>query len=505
MKQKMMKFLTLGFVALLLSACSEGGDNGDGNSQQATAETMSGKEDTDKEPEILYWVAPMDPNYRRDEPGKSPMGMDLIPMYADGEDASGQDGPVVRIDPVVVNNMGVRLTPVERGRLGRRIDTVGYVDFDEAKVVHIHLRTEGWIEKLYVKSEGERVKKGDILFTLYSPTLVNAQEEFLQAIRSGNKILVKASRERLLALGLSTSQVTKLRNTREVKQNIGTYAPQDGIVTNLTVRQGMFVRPTNEIMSLADLSSIWLLAEVFEQQVDWLNVGDPADMRLSFLPGREWEGTVEYIYPSLDAKTRTLKVRLLFENPNEDLKPNMYANVRLYGGFKEDILFVPREALIRTAAEARVIISLGEGRFTPRIIKAGIESGNFVEIMEGLKEGERVVISGQFLIDSEASLKASMLRMAEPAANVSMNEPQAEPDAGKQVSGRGTVTNVMVDHNMLTLNHEPINELGWPSMTMDFTVTEEISLSDLSTGDAIEFDLEKRGERYLITAIRARE
>ncbi len=363
----------------------------------------------DGDREVLYWVAPMDANYRRDKPGKSPMGMELVPVYADAGNGSG-----VTISPEMVQNLGVRTAVAERSRLWRSIDTVGYVDYDESKVSHIHLRTEGWIENLVVQSEGERVTKGQRLFNLYSPELVNAQEEFVQALNAGNKGLIRASRSRLGALGIPASQVKRLEKTRKPSQTIPIYASQDGVVSSLSVRDGMYVKPDIRIMSLADLSSVWLLAEVFERQADWVEVGQPAEVSLAFLPGRTWEGKVEYIYPSLDPKTRTLKARLRFPNPDEALKPNMYANVKIYGGAKDDVVVIPIEALIRTGREERVIIARGAGRFEARQVRAGIESGDWVEILEGVQPGENIVVSGQFLIDSEASLKASMMRMTEP-------------------------------------------------------------------------------------------
>jgi membrane fusion protein, copper/silver efflux system len=364
---------------------------------------------TDGEQEVLYWVAPMDPNYRRDKPGKSPMGMDLIPVYADAE----VEGGVVSISPVVVQNLGIRTAKAEISRLWRGIDTVGYVDYDESKVSHIHLRTEGWIEKLEVQSEGERVRKGDFLFDVYSPKLVNAQEELLTALATGNKGLISATRERLRALGISEKQIKQLQQDKKVKQRISIFAPQDGVVSELPVREGMFVKPAQKVMTLGDLSSVWLLAEVFERQVEWVKVGQTAEVRLSYIPGEVWHGKVEYIYPSLDTVTRTLKVRLRFDNPGEHLKPNMYANVKIFGGASKDNIVIPLEGLIRTGREERVILSLGEGRFAARTVTAGIESGDYVEILDGVEQGDEIVTSGQFLIDSEASMRASINRMSE--------------------------------------------------------------------------------------------
>ena len=356
---------------------------------------------------ILYWVAPMDPNYRRDKPGKSAMGMDLVPVYAD---AAGDAG-TVRIDPVMVQNLGVRTARVERGKLWRQINTVGYVAFDERKLSHVHLRTDGWIEKLNVKWDGEQIRKGDVLFELYSRELVNAQEEYIQALRGSNDYLKRASRERLEALGMSSAQIRQVARDRRASQRVRVLASQDGVVDGLNVREGMYVKPATEVLTLADLSSVWLLVDVFERQSDWVAVGQPAEVRLGYLPGRVWEGEVEFIYPTIDPKTRTLQARLRFDNPDEALKPDMYARVRIYAGPKQDILSIPREALIKTDKTQRVIVALQEGRFRAQEVIAGMESGDFVEIISGLNEGDKVVTSGQFLIDSEASLRASFNRM----------------------------------------------------------------------------------------------
>jgi len=456
-----------------------------------------------KEKVLLYWVAPMDPNYRRDKPGKSPMGMDLEPVYSDGDDADDGDekGPVVKISAAVENNLGVRTAKVESGKLWRKIDTVGYVGLDESKVSHIHLRVDGWIEKLAVDIEGDRVKKGQRLFDLYSPKLVNAMEEYLQALRSKNQRLIVASREKLISLGVSSKQINHLKKTRKVSQTISVYAPQDGIVSMLMVREGMYVQPKNEVMTLADLSTVWVLAEVFESQSAWVELNQPADVGLSFIPGRTWEGKVDYIYPSLDAKNRTLKVRLRFDNPGEMLKPNMYANVAIYGGAKKDVLSVPREALLRSGGTERLIIAKGKGRFAQRIVVSGLESGDFVEIKSGISAGEKVVTSAQFLIDSEASMKASIARMSDPVADEKMSDEEMN-DKNAPAKGTGVITSLMIDHGMITMQHDPIESLGWPEMTMDFTTMKGVSLKGFAVGDAVEFELMKMDEQFLISAIK---
>jgi len=362
------------------------------------------------ERKILYYRHPHNPAITSERPMKDEMGMDYVPVHDDGG-----GGATVRISAAVEQNLGVRTAPAERAPLARRVDTVGYVDFDEKRIAHIHLRTQGWIQSLLVKSEGEVVNDGQLLFELYAPELVNAQSEYLQILTGGNDRLVAAAGERLLALGISPLQIETLRKTRKVEQLVRVYAPQGGIVARLGVREGMYVMPSVEIMTLADLSSVWLQAEIFERQAEWIEVGQRAEVRLSYLSGRVWEGVVEYVYPSLNPKTRTLRARLRFDNPDEALKPNMFAEVTIDAGVREDVVSVPREALIRTGKEQRVILALGNGRYQARRVEVGLQSGGRVEITRGLRAGEAVVTSGQFLIDSEASLKASLTRMgAEP-------------------------------------------------------------------------------------------
>ncbi len=449
-----------------------------------------------EEKKVLYYRHPHNPTTTADRPMKDEVGMDYVPVYDDG----GR-GVTVKISPTVVNNMGVRSEPVERGDLSRRIETVGYVDLDEQRISHIHLRADGWVENLVVKSQGERVRRGEVLLELYSPTLVNAQQEYLQAVVSGNSTLTAASRERLIALGVSADQITELHNSGKVRQNLKIYAPQDGVVTALNIREGMYIKPATEVMTLADLSTIWVLAELFERHAAWVHPGQAADVRLSSLPGRVWGGKVEYVYPSLDPKTRTLKVRLKFGNPDEALKPNMFANITIHAQGVADALRVRREAVIRTGREERVIVYVGDGRFRSQKVTTGIESGDWIEIMAGLEGGERVVMSGQFLIDSEASLKASILRLSGQ-----INEPEpAEVTAAKTVTGTGIVKTIMPTRRKVNLAHDPIPEIGWPSMTMDMAVKDEVSLDVLSPGDRIEFELERRENGYIISAVRKRK
>ena len=359
------------------------------------------------EREVLFYRNPMNPAITSPVPAKDSMGMDYIPVYAD----EAAVGAVVSIDPAIVQNLGVRTEPVTRGKLWRRIDTVGSVAYDEHRVVHIHVRAEGWVEQLNTHFVGERVQAGDVLFEVYSPQLANAQAELLQAHSTGQRDLIEASRKRLELLGVDKAQIRALERTGKSTTRIQVRAPQDGVVTELNARHGMYVRPDMQVMTLADLSSIWVMAEVYERQSGWLEVGQPAEVRLAAYPGEVLEGTVDYVYPSLDAQTRTLRARVRFDNPGERLKPAMLADVRIYAGPQEGVLSVPTQALIRAGDTDRVIVTDGAGKFRAVEVVAGMESGDWIEIRKGLAEGEQVVVSGQFLIDSEASIKASVLRM----------------------------------------------------------------------------------------------
>ncbi|MDH5324020.1 MAG: efflux RND transporter periplasmic adaptor subunit [Gammaproteobacteria bacterium] len=354
------------------------------------------------------YVCPMHPDVIDTDPNSiCPIcGMDLVPLEVGGE------AGVVKLTPTVINSLGVRTSKVKRRTLYRRVDSVGYINVNETNLRSINLRTDGWVEHLVVKTEGERVVKGQLLLEVYSPKLVNAQEEYRQAKQHSNTDLLSASRERLRSLGVSDEQIDTLDQTGVVENLVKIYAPQSGIVSKLTVREGAYVKPSQNIINLVDLSSVWLMVDVFERQADWVKVGQRAEATLPFMPGKSWEGNVEYVYPSLDASTRSLKVRLRFDNMDEALKPNMYADVTIYAKPKKATLAIPREALIRTGKEKRVIVALGEGKFIPMPVSVGLEAGGNVEILKGLNEGDEVVVSSQFLIDSESSMKASLARMA---------------------------------------------------------------------------------------------
>jgi Cu(I)/Ag(I) efflux system membrane fusion protein len=323
----------------------------------------------------------------------------------------------------VVNNLGVRTAPVGYAGLPGEIRTVGYVQYDEDHLVHIHPRVEGWIEKLYVKASGDPVEAGQPLYQLYSPQLVNAQEELVLALKRDNPLLVEAAVDRLQALQLSPAQIAQLRRDRKVQQHVTFYAPQGGVADNLKIREGFFVMPGTTLMSIGVLEEVWVEAEVFERQGPLVTVGLPVTMTLDYLPGREWKGRVDYVYPSLDEKNRTLRVRLRFANEDRVLKPNMFVQVLIQAEPVAHALVVPREAVIRTGGQDRVVLALGDGRFRSTAVELGRMDEQYAEIRRGLEAGDEVVTSAQFLLDSESSKSADLMRMdtgAQPGAAAGM-------------------------------------------------------------------------------------
>ncbi|PCJ37811.1 MAG: efflux transporter periplasmic adaptor subunit [Cellvibrionales bacterium] len=354
----------------------------------------------------------MDANYRRDEPGLSPMGMPLVPVYEASSEGQVIGAGLVTISPQVENNLGVRTAVVEFKPLNIAINTVGYVGFDEDRLIHIHPRVEGWLEQLYVKSEGESVKAGQPLYALYSPKLVAAQEEFVLALQRGNQRLIRSAEERLQTLQVAQAQIDALKKSRQPTKTIVVHSPQDGVIAHLGVREGMFVKPGTALMSVGALDEVWVTAEVFERQAGALAVANAVTMSLDYLPGRQWRGEVDYIYPILDNKTRTVRVRLRFANTDALLKPNMFAQVIIHSGESTPTLQIPREAVIRTGSQNRVVLALGDGRYKSVMVTLGRVGGSEAEILEGLEAGDRVVSSAHFLLDSESSIDSDFKRMA---------------------------------------------------------------------------------------------
>jgi len=461
---------------------------GDSSSSEGSSESA------EKKP--IYWVAPMDAKYRSDKPGKSPMGMDLIPVYADGGSGSDSGPGTIRISPDVVNNLGVRTAMATLKSLHTQIKTVGYVQYDEDQLVHIHPRVQGWVEKLYVKAAGDPVKKDQPLYEIYSPELVNAQEELLIALDRKNERLIKAAEARLKALQIPPRAIRELKKTRHVRQTITFFAPQSGVVDNLNIREGVFVKPGKTLMSIGQLEQVWVEAEIFESQSSEVKAGLPVTMSLDYIPGVEWLGKVDYVYPTLDVKTRTLKVRLRFENKEDQLKPNMFAQVIIHPLQKEKSLLVPKEAVIRTGSTERVVLALGEGRFKSVEVKVGRFDDKSVEILAGIDEGEEVVTSAQFLLDSESSKSSDFKRMNHPL------EPETfENSASSSVDVNGVINSIMLGHRMLNISREAIEEWDRPAATVDFMVNEDVDMAGLESGMTIQFSFHAMDGQFIITDI----
>ena len=366
----------------------------------AMKEAMSG------EREALYWYDPMRPDQHFDKPGKSPfMDMQLVPKYAADGGMGMSASTLIEIDPRMAQNLGMRTAPVTTGTFWQRVDAVGSVMVDERRIVSVEARATGWVERLDVRSVGETVTRGQVLAGIYSPELLAAQEELALAQKLDDKTLVDAARTRLRLLGVN--------GTGGVRQRVAITAPQAGVVTELMVREGAQVTPGMSLMKLADLSKVWVQVEVPEAQAAWVAAGKPAEARLKALSGRVFEGTVDYVYPLLDTQTRTLRARLVFDNADGALKPGMYAQATLFGGAKADVTLVPSEAVIRTGTRNVVLVAEDVGRYRPVEVVLGPERNNEIVVMEGLQAGQQVVVSGQFLIDSEASLLGAYNRMGD--------------------------------------------------------------------------------------------
>ena len=448
-----------------------------------------GPKTNSEEKKPLYWVAPMDSNYRRDKPGKSPMGMDLIPVYED-ESSTDDFGPgAVRVAPHVVNNLGVRTAPVELENMHTEISTVGYVQYDEDKLIHIHPRVDGWIEKLYVKAEGDPVEKGQPLYSLYSPQLVNAQEELLIALKRNNGSLVTAAKDRLKALQLSAGLIKELEQTKKVQQTITFYSPQAGVVDGLKIREGFYVKPGDTLLSIGKLDQVWVEAEVFERDAALIKEGLPVSMTLDYLPGEDWTGVVDYVYPALTSKTRTLRVRLKFGNPDFQLKPNMFAQVSIHANQADSAIIVPKEAVIRTGKQDRVVLALGDGQFKSIEVTIGRVDKDSIEILSGLNEDDVVVTSAQFLIDSESSKSSDFKRMT-------------HDEVPNSIWMQGEVNSVMTGHRMVNITHGPAEAWDWPEMTMDFNVAENVDVDSLKSGQSLHFEVSKTEDSgYEVTGI----
>ena len=387
----------------------------------------AGEVDPETGKRVKYYVAPMDPNYIRTEPGKSPMGMDLVPVYEEEGDGK-EPGSTIRIDPATMQNMGVRLGRVKRKPLEKTIRTVGYLTYDETKISAVNTKFSGWIEKIHVDFEGERVKTGQPLFEIYSPELVTAQEEYLLAIeqhqnlsgssypriREGAERLLKAARTRLRYWDLTEGQIEQIRRSGKSTKTLTVFSPAEGVVVKKAAFEGHYVKAGENQYEIADLSTIWVDVDVYESDLPWISEEMSATMELTYIPGRKYSGRVLYIYPYLDPKTRTGKLRLKFDNPEGDLKPGMYANILLRAVLDPNALVIPQEAVIDSGVRKIVFVAAGKGRFRAQEVSLGVEANeNEYQVLKGLQAGEQIVLSAQFMLDSESRLREAAQKMLE--------------------------------------------------------------------------------------------
>ncbi|MCF6336370.1 MAG: efflux RND transporter periplasmic adaptor subunit [Gammaproteobacteria bacterium] len=384
-------------------------------------------DNTPKERKALFYRNPMNPAITSPVPAQDEMGMDYIPVYADEDNAGDAPAGTVKIDPVTVQNIGVRTAIVEQRTLSRHIRAVGRVAYNEERLSRLHPKTEGWIKELRIDKTGSPVKKNDILLSIYAPQLVASQEEYLLAmkskqiladspfddIRQGAIDLEKTARERLELLDMAEHQIRELERTHEIKKYLHIHSPFNGIAIKIGAREGQYVTPKTELYMLADLSKIWVYVDIYEYELPWITVGDQVEMELTGVPGRVFTGRLAYIYPYAEARTRTIRVRLVFDNKELLLKPDMFAEVSIAASRQIAAVVVPAEAVVRSGTREQVFVVRGAGKFEPREVKIGITTSGVTQILTGLKVGEEVVTSSQFLIDSESKLREATAKMME--------------------------------------------------------------------------------------------
>jgi len=390
----------------------------------ALAGCSSGEKDpaenqTAGDADILYWKSKMDPSFVSRNPGTDAMGMPLVPVR---KGDPGSDLNTLELSGQVIQRIGVRTAPIEKRRLKKTIRSVGRVTYDETRLARVNLKYDGWIEELFVDETGVFVKKGDPMFTVYSPELTASAEEFLQVLdraKAGPHMahLARSARTRLRQFDFSEKQIDEIAAAREVPPFLTVFAPRTGYVIHKSVEDGSYVRKGVDLFEIADLTKIWVTVDIYEFEVPWVREGQDMMIRLNYLPGEEFHGVVDFIYPFLDTATRTIRVRAVFDNPGLRLKPGMFATGFLEGLAETPTLIIPSEAVLHQGDRNVAFVSLGEGRFESRDLTLGREGdGGDYALLAGIKEGERIVLSGQFLIDSESRLKEAAARMLGPDA-----------------------------------------------------------------------------------------
>lgn len=471
----------------------------------------------ESERKVLYWYDPMVPQSHFDKPGKSPfMDMDLVPKYADG--AGTADG--VRIDPRVTQNMGVRLAEVEQVALDDTISAPGTVRADDKRVVVVQSRVTGYIESQPVRELNQTVRRGQVLLTLTAPDTIAAQHELLLALRGDDAPLAAAARERLALLGLSRQQIDGVARSAKVVERVPIAAPVSGIVSELNARLGQTVMAGAPLATLTDLSRVWVIADVPERDAASVAADSRAQISFAALPGRRVDGKVDYVYPDVAGSTRTLQVRIPVANPDGEFKPGMLASVRFSSGVPAKRLLVPSAAVIETGKRSVVVVAAGTGRFAVAEVKTGGERDGKTEVLSGLAAGQKVVVSGQFLIDSEASLTATINRLeaippakestahdgapavSDPSHDMHMHDGAPAKDASPVLHhASGQIDSIDQAAGKLKITHGPVASMGMPGMTMNFPVERPDLLSGVKPGDKIDFEFRVDGSKWIVTRI----
>lgn len=442
----------------------------------------------EEEAEPLYYRNPMNPSVTSPVPAKDSMGMDYIPVYADG--ASSEVVGTVTIDPVVVQNIGVRTAVAKSEAISRTVRTVGRVDFDEERMARLHPKVQGWIEELRVDKTGETVEQDDILLSIYSPQLVSTQQEYLLAlnnlsavgespieeIRKGAKELVKSSRERLQFLDVPEHQIQELEKTRQIRKQIHIHSPVNGTVLRIGARQGQYVTPQTELYLFADLKQVWVVADIYENEIPWVKEGDKVEMTLASVPGRTFLGEVSFIYPYSEAKTRTTKVRLVFDNSDLLLRPDMFSAVSILSDTRDNAIVVPSESVVRSGGKPQVFVVREPGKFEPRSVTLGVESEGRIEILSGVSEGEEVVTSAQFLVDSESKLREATAKM------MSALKPGGSSTQHNDAAQEGPIDTIGEDPDPAPTN---MDEHSHMDMGSDMDMKDSMQMEEAASGGMI--------------------
>ena len=446
--------------------------------------TASSAATSDKK--VLYWHDPMVPAQRFDKPGKSPfMDMELVPVYADDANTAG-----VNVSPAVQQNLGLRTATVKRADVSSSFDAVGTVQFDERLTTVVQTRVAGYVEQLVVRAPMEQVRKGQALATIFAPEWLAPQNELLALKRTGvSDDLVTAARQRMRAMSIPETLVRKSEETGTAQARFTLSAPDSGVIAELGVREGAAVTPGMTLFRIAGLEKVWAVAEVPEAQAAYLVKGQKVRAALEVDPTRTFEGELAELLPQVSSTTRTLQARFEVDNRSGKLVPGMLLRLRVAGP-SSSRLVVPAEAVIRTGTRTVVIVRKDARSFEPRNVQLGADLGDTVEVVQGLTEGEQVVASGQFLVDSEARLRSATDNLAAPARPAVSAAPTPQRAPMVHV-GQGKVESVGVD--TITISHGPISTLKWPAMTMGFGKPAPTSFADIRVGDTVLFEFQEVG------------